>query len=230
MNAFTLCATVALPAESYLHHLVAPETLAAIGLIVVGALGIRVAKRTLDAIKEQTDANRKSADAALLNAEALINSERAWVMATLGWYEGGLHIANSASKVGGEEQKFSTSINLKLTCTNVGKSPAWISDISGRVDLVRAEDSSEINPTPPAASQLSFFGVIEALGPGETRSRVLQTRCEGYMGNDHLVSAFVLIRYRDIFGMERTTSLGYTIVSGNEMYRQTAFPERNRNT
>jgi len=95
--------------KNYLTRLFAPENFPTIGLILVGIWGIRVAKKTLDKIGEQTKAVRdsvgvmqnqyiqtlrqtlmlsqsvkhagKSADAAKISADALINSERARMVA-----------------------------------------------------------------------------------------------------------------------------------------------------
>lgn len=55
--------------DSYLHHLLLPETLAAIGLLVAGICGIRVAVRTLKAIERQTRATENQ-------TQLLIEKER----------------------------------------------------------------------------------------------------------------------------------------------------------
>lgn len=154
--------------------------------------------------------------------------ERAWVMAELGWYPGGLHISIGSSVVGTKKSE-STALNIKLTCKNDGKSPAFIEHIYGRAHIVQ-NPSKQVSPEPPKISDLDGLGDFEPLGPGTERSRILQMWCEGQMGKDDAVSVYVVIVYRDIFGKKRTTNMGYTIVDAEQIYRQAAFPKRNMNT
>lgn len=44
------------------------------------------------------------------------------------------------------------------------------------------------------------------------------------------LEVYVLIEYRDIFGMKRETHLGYVIFDEDNIARQEGLPERNRNT
>ena len=74
--------------DTYLHHLILPETLASIGLLIVGIIGTRYALRTLKNIERQTAAGEKAADAARLNAQAVINAERPWILVTIESVEG----------------------------------------------------------------------------------------------------------------------------------------------
>jgi hypothetical protein len=116
-----------------------------------------------------------------------------------------------------------------LTRKNDGKSPAFIEGIYGRAHIVQ-NPSKQVSPEPPKLSDLADLGDFEPLGPGAERSRVLQMWCKGQMGNDDFVSVYVVVVYRDIFGKKRTTSMGYTAVDADQIYRQAVFPKRNANT
>jgi hypothetical protein len=54
--------------------------IATVALVLVGAIGIWFARRTLRAVEEQSRAAVIGATAANLNAQAVINSERAWIL------------------------------------------------------------------------------------------------------------------------------------------------------
>ena len=120
-------------------------------------------------------------------------------------------------------------LNTKLTCKNDGNSPAFVEHVFGRADIVQSV-IKEVSPEPPNINELDGLGELEPLGPGVERTRILQMQCEGQMSNDDSISVYVLVVYRDIFGKQRTTSMGYTIVSTDDISRQAAFPKRNANT
>jgi hypothetical protein len=79
--------------DGYIHHLVLPETLAQLGLLIAGVIGICVAVRTLNTIQRQalimvqqtrvlTRQAKASEDAltqAKISSDVLANIERAWV-------------------------------------------------------------------------------------------------------------------------------------------------------
>lgn len=153
-------------------------------------------------------------------------SERAWVLAELGWYKGGLHVAETSGYGVGTPFSETTQANIKLTCRNDGRSPAWIDNVYGQIELRIPK-----NDPAPDRKSLTTCGPMEPLGPGQERSRVLQLQCPGHPSGNQFLSAYVIVEYRDIFGIKRETTLGYSFDSkGEEIYRQYALPERNRNT
>lgn len=156
------------------------------------------------------------------------NSERAWVMAELGWYEKGIHIQEGTTRNRDDTIFKSTIARVKLSCKNEGRSPAWIDNVYGRVDIV-ASASLEDDPQRSKLSKLGSFGTMGPIGPGGEKSTSLELRCHGHRGKDEFLSAYVVIEYHDIFHIKRTTTLGYT-VNDDAAYRQDGLPERNRNT
>jgi hypothetical protein len=173
----------------------------------------------------QTLATSKAAKAALLDAQAVITAERAWVMADLGFYGDRLQIFEGTGTFWGGPVVETTEIqNIKLTCKNQGRSPAWIDRVHAQVDIV---DPTSVSIDP--VLRRGTHGPMLPLGAGEEQSRSLEMRCEGRRGPGEFLSIYVLIEYRDIFGKGHETHLGFS-VSGHSLARQNALLGRNRNT
>ena len=106
--------------DSYLHHLLLPETLAQIALVFVGIW-------TLRWFIKQTKATQLSAQAAADNASALVNAERGWVLATLEWCYAPIRHTEIKGGI--------TLVNVELICKNEGNSPIWIEHVCARADI-----------------------------------------------------------------------------------------------
>ena len=151
-------------------------------------------------------------------------SERAWILADLSWYPGQLNVAEGTSQRGDVREEH-TVVSVKLTCKNEGKSPAWVDEIRGCVEIVAKGSAIHI----PERSRLSTFGPVEPIGADKEQSRLLQMQCDGHGKQGEFISVYVIVEYHDIFGIKRETFLGYS-VDGSNLYRQLALSERNRNT
>lgn len=157
----------------------------------------------------------RSASAAKASADALISSERAWVMVDVELYS-----------IRGDGLKYETTkVDMRLTYTNVGKTPAWITEKSIRFALV------DTTPDPPD---------FDSITPFQSRPQWLQTSYseerdlehEGYQlqhaGNLRII--YGRIKYRDIFGKERMTTFGYDIDLNDEAKRIGEPAAYNENT
>jgi len=151
------------------------------------------------------------------------NSERAWILAELDLPERRLLVTDSTTKQGGLVAE-RTDVNVKLTCRNEGRSPAWTEGIYGRIDIFRKADSSV-----PKKTDLQRFGLIPPIGPGKERSTILGLSTKGHKTDSDFISVYVLIEYRDIFGIERQTTLS-SVITGGEIHPQEALTVRNLNT
>jgi hypothetical protein len=151
------------------------------------------------------------------------NLERAWVMAHLDWWDG-LRIGNNTSIENGNHLE-STSVRLKLICKNRGRSLARIDDVLGRIDI-----ASKAIRGRPKESSLSSLGQADSIQPDSEVVKLMALTCVGKNTRQLSIFVYVLIKYRDIFGKRRETSLGYVIDYFANIYRQEALPERNRNT
>jgi hypothetical protein len=209
--------------------------IATVALVLVGAFGIKYAVKTLSAIDKQAvamDGQLKEMKAARAltrkQVQYIVNTERAWVMGELGWFEKkGANVVENTSK--GRE---STTIVVKLTCRNEGKSPAWIDQVYSHLDIVDGgsiEDEREIDDS-FRPTELGQNGPMGALGARRIRSRGVILTCLGRRKESEFFSAYVIVEYRDIFGTKRETILGYSIDSNGNIDRQDALPNRNRNT
>ncbi len=178
--------------------------------------------------QKQVEASQNNAAAAKAGAEYIIHTERAWVMAELGWSEKSiLHVEQSASKSEAEGTVERVTANVKLTCKNEGRSPAWVDKVYGHLEILPA--GSMLGSPNRSAGQ--NFGPIGPLGVGKEQSRSLDLTCLGCLKRGEFLSAYIAIEYHDIYGFKRETFLGYKIDpwSGG-IDRQDDSPERNRNT
>ena len=156
----------------------------------------------------------------------MVNAERAWVMGELGWYESlGLRIVTS-TQTRNEDMVDTTTVNVKLTCRNDGRSPAWIDQVYAQVEIF----STAATLGNKKKSECQTFGPMGPLGAGKEQSRVLELTCLGHRKDEKYLAVYAVLEYRDIFGIKRETVLGYSIDSDGEIYRQDALRERNRNT
>jgi hypothetical protein len=178
-----------------------------------------ILEKSVPVAKEAADAARDSVATAKMNTEALVNAERAWILAELGWYD------EPAGRVGADEFGCTT-INIKLTCKNEGRSPAWIDHVYGRVDI--ASSRSDIREY--SKQECGNFGSMEPVGAGAEKCRCLDLHCDGSIKGEDFLSVFVIIEYHDIFGKQRETTIGHSIASTSNLYRQNGSPNRNLNT
>ena len=178
----------------------------------------------LKVAQRQVDASLENANAAKLAAESVINAERAWVMARLSWYDN-VHVVTGASQIRDEPRVETTHVKLKLTCRNEGRTPAWIDQVYGHLEILKGPAIGS-----KTKSDCQTSGPMGPLGAGKEQSRVLEATCSGHPKADEYLAVYAVIEYRDIVGLKRETVLGYSIDLHGEIYRQDALPERNRNT
>jgi len=178
-----------------------------------------ILEKSVAIAEKAADAARSSAETAKENTKALINAERAWILAELGWYD------EPASRVGVDELGC-TAVNIRLICKNEGRSPAWIDHVYGCVDIASSRSDIKEN----GREECGNFGLMEPVGAGEEKCRCLDLHCDGTIKCEEFLSVFVIIEYHDIFGRQRETTIGYSIVPPSNLYRQNGSPNRNRNT
>lgn len=193
-------------------------------LVIIAALtGFAIAYQA----REMTRATKVMEDQRRLTdkqIEYVVNTERAWIIVTLGWWEKSeLHIVETKTFTPEKGTVDSTEVSLKLTCTNQGKTPAWIYKVYGQLEIC-ASPIQEITPNGP----ICVNSPIGPLGAGATKEWTVVLNCPGRRKEGDFLSACVTVEYRDIFGKERETTVGYAVNGG--VNRQDALPERQRNT
>ena len=149
-------------------------------------------------------------------------------MAELGWSEKSvLHVVQSASKSEEEGTVERVTANVKLTCKNEGRTPAWVDNIYGHLEILTTGSML----ASPNRGDGQSFGPMGPLGVGKERSRSLDLTCLGCLKRGEFLSAYFVIEYHDTYGLKRETFLGYKIDPSNgEIYRHDDSPERNKNT
>jgi hypothetical protein len=142
--------------------------------------------------------------------------ERAWVLGELRWHEGkiGRILEGSSTTLQGMEE--TSSITVKLTYKNEGKTPAWIEDISSEAQILSLVELDN----PPAMKPRRNPRTVTVIGPGTAQSKDLTLECPGKMrGPKDCIYIRVLIQYRDIFRRHKMTHLGYAIGKGGYLTR-----------
>lgn len=170
----------------------------------------------------ETTANAamESAVAAKASADALINSERAWVMVSVGWAPG--------AEMGLEGTGPDYTVNITLRYKNDGKTPAWIIERRGCLRIIDGLNLSE-KPDLEATEVLQHGTVSLAVGQVESLDTPLT--CKGCPTFDNATVVYGIVRYRNAFGGTGETYFGYKIPFGSGVLeRLDGWPEYNKNT
>lgn len=183
-----------------------------------------ILKDSVAAAEKNAAAARDAAAIARIGTDAMLNSERAWVLAELGWNQGLGHVLEGTETEGGM-RTHCTNICVELTCRNEGRTPAWIDSVRGGCAIVD-KDTVGLSLDKP---NMESFGSLGALGSGKEDSRRLDLTCQGHRKANEFISVYALVVYHDFLGLTRETGIGYSI-RGNEIRRQDELPGRQTNT
>jgi hypothetical protein len=199
-------------------------------LVIVAAFAAFAGLRTLHFIRMQAESTEKAANAANDNARAVINAERAWVTTELTWDHLSPKIAYLRSS---EPDKVSESIsvNVLLTCSNDGKSLAWITE---KWAIMKAFNIIPLQPEFTNKESL-FQRSMQPLVPNKSESNGhrIWLSVPGTDADRARVTIVIYgyVRYRTIFEREGETRFGYVLTRGDQLERLPAdYPEYNRNT
>jgi hypothetical protein len=178
---------------------------------------------------EQLRLSRLQAESLQSSVQSVVNSERAWIMAELAWHTHKMKPGPilGASQHGQGEAVLSTSVGIQLKCKNEGRTPGWIYEIRGHMEIISAEKG--ITSTEPPENLEEINGFVGPIGSGGNREGYVEFRCPGHPQMADFLSLYVAVRYHDIFSKQHETRLSYVIDSGNSIYRQDALTERNKN-
>ncbi len=112
---------------------------------------------------EQLRLSRLQAESLQSSVKSVVNAERAWIMAGLSWdAHQNLGIVLGTSQ-GLGEAVLSSTVRLQLKCKNEGRTPGWIYEVRGHMEIVSAESASIIEP-PENLEEI--HGLVGAIGSG----------------------------------------------------------------
>jgi hypothetical protein len=210
-----------------LHWLSSPSALVVVGIltfIVIGwqawetrraansaAQSVEFVRQQITVMERQTIATEVAANAAKENAKALINVERAWVEV---YIELGPTPHAMLSTSGNGDIK--TTVSVKFSCKNFGKTPAWIG--IKQIGMVILPSQIEVPNKPPPGGPFPLIGP-ELLAAGQDMPHIGQIDCDGEITADRPGLIFGLVTYRDILWEHRSTTFGYWIYEGNKLER-----------
>jgi len=173
------------------------------GLLLVGIVGAGIAIYTLFDIREQTG--------------ALINSERAWIMVDVDRVPGmGGVMDGHGSEMGvGPVMTESTGFRARITCRNDGKTPAWITEKRAGLDIL---DSIPESPDWSRTTQIQVAPEPISVGQAsEPHDETLFSKRGRALGK--ITILYGIVKYRDPFGANRSTSFGYRVQDDGSLER-----------
>jgi hypothetical protein len=178
--------------------------------------------------QEQLRLSRLQAESLQSSVQSVVNAERAWIMAELGWHT---HKLKPGPILGAREDPvkgtvLSTSVGIQLKCRNEGRTPGWIYEIRGHMEIFST--GTELS-TVPLEKLEGIGGFVGPIGSGATREGYVEFSCPDHLKRPQYLSLYVVVRYHDIFSIKHETRLSYAIDNDNNIYRQDALTERNKN-
>jgi hypothetical protein len=194
--------------------------IATVVLALVGIGGIIVAICTLKIVGRQTVAIEKQAD-------AMINSERAWIMVEVEPVPGAGPIwdGETMTREVMDLRAGNTTFTARIICKNDGKAPAWITEKHACLDIVdslpKTPDWGRIQPIQMEPEPLSVGQI------GKPKDEALT--CKRPREQGKIVILYGIIKYRDTFRANRTTSFGYKVRDDGALERL-PYAKYNENT
>jgi hypothetical protein len=176
---------------------------------------------------EQLRLSRSQAESLQSAVQSVVNSERAWILAELAWptnEKSGPMLCTSQDQVRG--MLHHTHLRIQLKLKNEGKTPGWIYEIQGHMEIISAKSASVEEPPENLETINGFVGPV---GSGSNRAGHIEFDCPGHFTKPHFLSLHVVVKYRDIFKQERETHVSYIVDDNNSLYLQDALTGRNQN-
>jgi hypothetical protein len=173
------------------------------GLLLVGIVGAGIAIYTLFDIREQTG--------------ALINSERAWIMVDVDRVPGvgGLTDLQGIEMGVGPVRSEGTGFRARIVCRNDGKTPAWITEKRAGLDIL---DSIPESPDWSRTTQIQVAPEPISVGQtSEPHDETLFSKRGRALGK--ITILYGIVKYRDPFGTNRSTSFGYRVQDDGSLER-----------
>jgi hypothetical protein len=197
-----------------------PEwVLVAVGIATAVVIGYQ-SWATMRAAK----ATERMVEPAKAQLQHIVNSERSWILDTLTWggHGGLVKITDPAG--------IHSVAEIDLFWRNHGNTPAWISEVSVKMEVTSAGPARK----PDLTGAEVFYGPVPVV-PGNPPNRDghrFQLSCNGFAEESHQMTLiYGVIRYRDSFtpeGKNWETWFGYRVVEHNATERL-AHPEYNKN-
>lgn len=201
----------------YLHHLLLPETLAQIGLLIAGIIGICIAIKTLDAIKKQVD--------------AAVKSERAWVMVDLEKAPGMGGLIVGSSRSGDGPERHSVHFCVRCVCSNQGQTAARI--IEKRCAMIVINEDHELPDLPNLNIEIRdpIPHYLKANGDPWHDDWTVGIEGAEFPPEGKLFVIYGVVQYTHLFSDEiAQTTFGYSLGFERKLKRLVGKPKYNEST
>ncbi len=182
-------------------------------LVVVGIVAAYIGLQTLADIKKQT--------------QGFINDGRSWIMVEVQPIPGAGPIFDGKTVSRGIRDIVAenTAFTARIICKNDGKTPAWITEKRACIDIVDSlPEIPDWTRTQPIQIEPEPLSVSQIGRPKDEGLTCKRGREQGKM-----FVLYGIVKYRDPFGGNRSTSFGYKIRDDGVLERLT-HPKYNENT
>ena|SRR5208283_3017947 len=193
-------------------------------VIIAGVTAIVVGWQSWET-RKAAQAAEGMIEPAKTQTQHLINSERAWLMESIGWGMSPLRLVQNTSSAG----DIGTSASIDVFWSNHGKTPAWVTEVQVKM-LV-----TERLPEEPDMSNADILYGPYPVVPGNrprTDGHRFFVQADGWAELGQLTAVYGIIKYRDAFtpkGQNWETWFGYFIAPDGSIERLVS-EQYNRNS
>jgi hypothetical protein len=161
------------------------------------------------------------------SADAQVAAESAWIMISLEKVPGHAHRFHGGRSIPGSEPIENTSLNVRIKCTNTGKTPAWITEKRAAF-IIRKYTESAFPTTPDLDACEWVQPEPEPLAAQGFSEKDAYLEAKGRQGFEDVALIYGMVKYRDIFGREdRFTTFGFRVTLSDTFERLPGYPEYN---
>jgi hypothetical protein len=167
----------------------------------------------------QTTVTRRAAEAAKASADSIINSERAWIFLDIALIGNVVHAQQHEPHI--------TRIRASYRYRNVGKSPAWITEMIFYSEIY---NSGSLPKKPDIGSLGPFEYGPQPFEAGGDKTCEQSWDVQGRPGSGNFTLVLGVIKYLDIFEKQRITVCGYMLSPDEKTLERIAGHEYNQYT
>lgn len=163
--------------------------------------------------------------------QTLVSAERAWILTDVAFSFGSGRVVHSAIPTESGQQD-GTPVAIRLRCRNDGKTPCWITEIRGRLEI-----TSNLSETPDIENTEILYEGLIPMGVNtpfhDDYSLTFWKAPHHRSGHpfDEVTVAYGVVRYIDaVKGDKRETFWGYKILGSRQIMRLPKYPAYNKST
>lgn len=207
-------------AQTYLCRATTPEILPTWLMFIVSGGGILFALQSLTVLTEQTNATKDAAIAAKNSANTLVAAEAAFLKVEIEQSSPHGTVLEGQMTTPEGARVTPTQVNYKITATNLGRTPAFVSTVRAKLKVYEAI------PRSPELELCEFLKAEPEIVAPHEKPKAITTyshTSESRHGGQHfrILVLYGFVEFIDIFGRRRHARFGYSVTPESEtMFRR----------